>query len=93
MNGKKAKQIRQHAKLMLLDWLKSMVTPEEAKSINEKNFKDYLPKEGHVFANRKFLLSAYSFKWFAKKIKQINKKENKDVESIRFEELLSDGRE
>ena len=93
MNGKKSKRIRHHAKLMLLDWLKDMVTPEEAEAINEKNFKDYLPKEGHVFANRKFLLSAYSFKWFVKKIKNIIKQENKDVESIRFEELLRDGRE
>ena len=93
MNGKQSKRIRQHAKLMLLDWLKDMVTPEEAEAINEKNFKDYLPKEGHVFANRKFLLSAYSFKWFVKKIKNIIKKENKDVESIRFEELLRNGRE
>jgi|TARA_R100000278_G_C5468074_1_gene163456 hypothetical protein len=90
MNGKKSKEIRRHAKVMLLDWLKDMVTPEQAKDINEKNFKDYLPKEGHVFANRKFLLSAYSFKWFVKKIKQIVKKENKDVRSIRFEQLLRD---
>ena len=90
MNGKKSKEIRRHAKVMLLDWLKDMVTPEQAKDINEKNFKDYLPKEGHVFANRKFLLSEYSFKWFVKKIKQIVKKENKDVRSIRFEQLLRD---
>ena len=90
MNGKKSKEIRRHAKVMLLDWLKDMVTPEQAKDINEKNFKDYLPKEGHVYANRKFLLSAYSFKWFVKKIKQIVKKENKDVRSIRFEQLLRD---
>ena len=90
MNGKKSKEIRRHAKVMLLDWLKDMVTPEQAKDINEKNFKDYLPIEGHVFANRKFLLSAYSFKWFVKKIKQIVKKENKDVRSIRFEQLLRD---
>ena len=90
MNGKKSKEIRRHAKVMLLDWLKDMVTPEQAKDINEKNFKDYLPKEGDVVANRKFLLSAYSFKWFVKKIKQIVKKENKDVRSIRFEQLLRD---
>ena len=55
-----------------------------------KNFNDYLPKEGHIFVNGKFMLSAYSFKWFVKKIKQIVKKENKDVRSIRFEQLLRD---
>ena len=92
MNGKKAKEIRRHARFMLLNWLKTMVTPEEAEKITLKNFKNYLPKEGHVFANRKFLLSAYSFKWFVKKIKNIKNKEDKDVESIRFEELFRDGR-
>ena len=92
MNGKKAKEIRRHARFMLLTWLKTMVTPEEAEKITLKNFKNYLPKEGHVYANRKFLLSAYSFKWFVKKIKNIKNKENKDVESIRFEELFRDGR-
>ena len=92
MNGKKAKEIRSHAKIMLLDWLKSVVTDEEAERITEKNFKDYLPKEGHVYANRKFLLSAYSFKWFVKKIKNIKNKENRDVKSIKFEQLLRDGR-
>ena len=41
MNCKKSKEIRRHAKVMLLDWLKDMVTPEQAKDINEKNFKEY----------------------------------------------------
>jgi len=93
MNGKKIKKIRRHAKYMLLDWLRGVVPPEEAELISERNFKDYLPKEGHIYANRKFLLSAYSFKWFIKQIKNIIKKEDRDVESIKFEELLRDGRE
>ena len=92
MNGRKAKSIRQHAKQMLIDWLKTMVSDEEAKDITLDNFKDYLPKEKYVFANRKLLLSAYSFKWFVKKIKTKVRKENKDVGTIRFEELLDDGR-
>ena len=92
MNGRKAKSIRQHAKQMLIDWLKTMVSDEEAKDITLDNFKDYLPKEKHVFANRKLLLSAYSFKWFVKKIKTKVRKENKDVRRIKFEELLDDGR-
>ena len=62
------------------------------KATTGDNFKDYLPKEKHVFANRKLLLSAYSFKWFVKKIKTKVRKENKDVGTIRFEELLDDGR-
>ena len=92
MNGRKAKSIRQHAKQMLIDWLRTMVSDEEAKKITVDNFVDYLPAEKHVFANRKMLLSAYSFKWFVKKIKTKVRKENKDVRRIKFEELLDDGR-
>jgi|TARA_R100000742_G_C4230322_1_gene52046 hypothetical protein len=92
MNGSKAKSIRRHAKQILIDWLRTMVSDEEAKDITLDNFKDYLPKEKYVFANRKLLLSAYSFKWFVKKIKTKVRKENKDVGTIRFEELLDDGR-
>ena len=43
MNGKKAKQIRSHAKSMSLGWLKTMVSDEEATKIDESNFEDYLP--------------------------------------------------
>ena len=92
MNGKKAKSIRRHAKEMLLAWLKTVVEPEEAAKISPDNFNDYLPKEGHVYANRKLLVSAYSSKWFVNKIKEKVIKENRDVETIKFDELLSDGR-
>ena len=92
MNGRKAKSIRQHAKQMLIDWLNTMGSDDEAKKITVDNFVDYLPAEKHVFANRKMLLSAYSFKWFVKKIKTKVRKENKDVRRIKFEELLDDGR-
>ena len=92
MNGRKSKEIRRHARSMLITWLKTMVTSEEAEKITLKNFNDYLPKEGHIFVNGKFMLSAYSFKWFVKKIKIKINKENRSVGSIIFEELLSDGR-
>jgi len=92
MNGRKAKQIRNHAKSILLDWLKTMVSEEEAAKLDENNFEDYLPSQGYVYANRKIILSAYSFKWFIKKIKKILKKErSRDVRTIKLDELLNDG--
>jgi len=92
MNGRKAKQIRNHAKFMLLDWLRTMVSEKEAAKIDESNFEDYLPSQGYVYANRKIILSAYSFKWFIKKIKKILKKErSRDVRTIKLDELLNDG--
>lgn len=93
MNGKKAKQIRSHAKSMLLDWLKTMVSDEEATKIDESNFEDYLPSQGHIYANQKIILSAYSFKWFVNNIKKILKKErSRDVRTIGLDEILNDGR-
>ena len=92
MNGRKAKQIRSHAKSMLLDWLKTMVSEEEAAKIDKSNFEDYLPSQGHIYVNRKIMLSAYSFKWFIKKIKKILKRErSRDVRTIKLNELLNDG--
>ena len=92
MNGKKAKQIRSHAKFMLLDWLKTMVSEAEAAKISVDNFEDYLPSQGHIYANRKIMLSAYSFKWFVKQIKKILKRErSRDVKTIKLDELLNDG--
>ena len=93
MNGKKAKQIRSHAKSMLLGWLKTMVSDEEATKIDESNFEDYLPSQTHVYANRRMMLSSYSFKWFVKNIKKILKKErSRDVRTIGLNEILNDGR-
>jgi hypothetical protein len=93
VNGKKAKQIRSHAKSMLLDWLKTMVSDEEATKIDESNFEDYLPSQGHIYANQKIILSAYSFKWFVNNIKKILKKErSRDVRTIGLDEILNDGR-
>tara|TARA_R100001480_G_scaffold103707_1_gene106662 strand:- start:235 stop:513 length:279 start_codon:yes stop_codon:yes gene_type:complete len=90
VNGRKAKQIRNHAKSILLDWLKTMVSEEEAAKLDENNFEDYLPSQGHIYANRKIMLSAYSFKWFIKKIKKILKKErSRDVRTIKLDELLN----
>ena len=71
MNGKKAKLIRRQAKDMFIKWLRSM-TPDggEATKINKKNIHLFLPEETHFYANRQYRLSAYSLKWFEKKIKR-----------------------
>ena len=38
--------------------------------INKNNLKDFLPEQTHIFANNKFLLSAYSLRWFYKQVKR-----------------------
>ena len=71
MNGKKAKKLRKKSKQLMVEWLRSM-TPEgeDRNKINEKNLHEFLPDQTHIFANNKFMVSAYTLRWFYKKVKE-----------------------
>ncbi len=71
MNGKKSKLIRRKAEGKLIDWLRTMIPEgEDASRINRKNLHEFLPEQTHIFANNKFMLSAYSLRWFYKQVKR-----------------------
>ena len=71
MNQKKSKQLRRRAEDLLIEWLRTMVPDgEDTARINRKNLNEFLPEQTHIFANNKFLLSAYSLRWFYKKVKK-----------------------
>jgi len=71
MNGRKAKALRKKARSLLLEWVRSFVPEtEDISRINEDNLKEFLPEQTHLYANKKLLLSAYSLRWFYKKVKQ-----------------------
>jgi len=71
MNGQKAKQLRRKGEQLLIDWLRTMVPEgEDTSKINKNNLHEFLPEQTHVFANNKFLLSAYSLRWFYKQVKK-----------------------
>ena len=71
MNGKRAKRLRLKGKQILVDWLRNILPNEEdGKEINVDNIESYLSDQTHIYANRKFLLSAYSLKWIYKRVKR-----------------------
>ena len=71
MNGKKSKQLKRKAESMLIDWLRTMIPEgEDTSKINKKNLHEFLPEQTHLFANNKFMLSAYSLRWFYKQVKR-----------------------
>ena len=71
MNGRKAKRLRRKAEDLLISWIRTMVPEgEDATKINKKNLHEFLPQQTHLFANNRFMLSAYSLRWFYKKVKQ-----------------------
>ena len=76
MNGKKAKAIRNKSLFLLVDWVKTLIPEEEAKTITLQQAYDLVPKDTHVFANGKFMLSSFSLKWIIQKIKKLIKTKN-----------------
>ena len=86
MNGKKAKQIRKKSRQLVVDWLQTMLVEEEVKKLSVDNIEKYLPDETHFYANNKLMISAYTPRWFAQRLKKSNKKLQditwQDIESL-----------
>ena len=71
MNGRKAKRLRRRAEELLISWIRTMVPEgEDATKITKKNLGEFLPEQTHIFANSRFMLSAYSLRRIYKKVKQ-----------------------
>jgi len=71
MNGRKAKALRTKSRNLLIDWIRTMVPEgEDATKITKKNLNEFLPQQTHIFANNKLMVSAYSLRWFNKKVKK-----------------------
>jgi len=87
MHSRKAKRIRRHANQLVFEWLKTMLTDEEAKKLNPKNMVNYMPEQTHFFANRSLHISAYTPRWFQQRIKRIIRKNKKTIEDITVQEI------
>ena len=87
MNGKKAKQIRKKSRQLVVDWLETMLVEKEVKKLSVDNIEKYLPDETHFYANNKLMVSAYTPRWFAQKIK----KSNKNLQDITWQDIESLG--
>ena len=71
MSGRRSKQLRRRAEDLLIEWLRTMVPDgEDTSKIHRNNLSDFLPEQTHIFANNKYLLSAYSLRWFYKQVKR-----------------------
>tara|TARA_R110002012_G_scaffold68854_1_gene178653 strand:- start:870 stop:1142 length:273 start_codon:yes stop_codon:yes gene_type:complete len=88
MNGRKAKAIRKKGLFLLMEWLKTLVSPEEAKKLKVADAFKLMPQQTHVYLNNKLMLSAFSLKWIVKKIKKLNNQ--KEIKDITIEDLLNE---
>tara|TARA_R100001510_G_C7566526_1_gene144615 strand:+ start:182 stop:454 length:273 start_codon:yes stop_codon:yes gene_type:complete len=88
MNGRKAKKIRNKSLLLLVDWVKGLVSDAEKQNVDINKAKDLLPTDTHFYANQQIMLSAYSLKWIVKKVKRLSKV--KSINNITIEDLNND---
>ena len=70
MNTKGMSKIRNKAKAILVEWLKTLLNEEEQKKVNIKNILTLLPNQTHYFSGETFRLQPWSYKWVVKKLKR-----------------------
>jgi hypothetical protein len=70
MNQRKAKRIRRAARKLSIEWLKSLVSEEEGRIINEKNFMKYMPKQTHLMSQEQMIIMPNSYRYFVKAVKR-----------------------
>jgi hypothetical protein len=70
MNSKQLKKLRRLIKPLQVEWLKSLLPEDQAKTITVDNVNDLLPDQTHVFGGGKMHLSFMTDKWIMKMLKK-----------------------
>ena len=70
MNTKEMSKIRNKAKAILVEWLKTLLNEEEQKKVNVKNVLTLLPNQTHYWQDTTLKLQPWSYKWVVKKLKK-----------------------
>ena len=63
-----------------------MLTAEEQKKVSVDNYEKYLPEERHFYANNKLMVSAYTPRWFAQRIKKVLR--TKHIDDITYSDVV-----
>ena len=63
-------KIRNKAKAILVEWLKTLLNEEEQKKVNVKNVLTLLPNQTHYWQDTTLKLQPWSYKCVVKKLKK-----------------------
>lgn len=85
MNGKLAKKIRKQADDVIIGWMKSLLSDEEADKVNRENIKSMLPKTEYAWLDSGIKLNAFHPRWVQKRIKKLIK--TKPLNTITFKDM------
>jgi len=70
MSEKRYKQIRRKRKELQVEWLKTLVTDEEAKKVSIKDIETLVPQRDYVMKNHTTYHSFMTNKWIEKYLKK-----------------------
>jgi hypothetical protein len=89
VNKNKLKQIHRKTESLLVDWLRSMVSDEEAKRVNTKNVMQFMPdKEIYAPVKSGIRCVPMTPRWIKKELKKMLQQDsNLDVESVTLSDL------
>ena len=99
MNTKGMSKIRNKAKAILVEWLKTLLNEEEQKKVNVKNVLTLLPNQTHYWQDTTLKLQPWSYKWVVKKLKkdseltydELNKMLQPTEKQIRRQKMIEQG--
>ena len=55
MNGKKSKRVVRHCKVILVQWLSTLLPPEELNKLSINNCLNFVPEQTHFYANEPYI--------------------------------------
>ena len=88
MNSKVSKRISRHTETLLVEWVKGLVSEEEADEVSIDNISSLLPKQYHFLVADQLTIAPNSPKWIRKQLKKlVSSNPDIDIESITLEEL------
>lgn len=88
MNAKKVKKIFRHAEKISVQWLKSLLSEEEAAKITPQNYKNYMKMTSHYFREGQFFISAFTERWTRQRLKKLYAKNpDRPIDSYSFDDL------
>ena len=87
MRKKILKRIENKTSKLLIEWLRGIVSEEDAEKVTEKNYKSLLPKEEYISIKRTYYLALYTHRWAKQNIKKLLKKGIK-LEDISIGDLI-----
>ena len=94
MNQKRSKELTERSNELFIEWLKSLLNETEAAKITMDNYRNYLPKQTHLYANKQLWLTAYTPRWIKNKLKRLIKHNpNRDIASLSLDELRQEDKQ